>query len=552
MFAEFRCLFYLDSLMFQQMQFFQTVSRVSATAFLMMMMWLSVLMPAKTVHGQLQRGQAAGELKLSGLGDYEHVLRNYGERPGTAILFLSARCPVVEAQLAAIRDIHQKYRRKDLLFVGIISDPQQSEDEVRELMQKRGLIFPVYRDPDGAVRKRFGARVTPEIFLLNSSSELIYHGGLDQEQAYQSLELAILSLLMKVPSVVDDVQVRGTSIDAVLPQLQREDQFGRMQFSARMLFDEIPGATAFHCSSLTQAANGDLLCVWYGGTYESADDETLFLARLKPGEEKWSQPQRLISDPHQPPGNGILLLDQRKKLWLLWARLEISRPVRRGSGWNRCRLMARTSDDHGLTWSEDRPLLPEGTWAVPRNNALTLRSGRILVPVEAVIGDIEGSLFLGTSDSGEHWDVSPMVQGGSQPVLAQRPDGSLLALMRMAPRITQTESTDEGRTWSAATPTVINNPDSGISMTRLKNGHLLLVYNDSPDSRSPLNIVRSVDDGRTWEKPLELESNPGEYSYPCIVQTDDGTIHITYTFRRFGIKHVRMNETWLTEFERPN
>jgi predicted neuraminidase len=197
-------------------------------------------------------------------------------------------------------------------------------------------------------------------------------------------------------------------------------------------------------------------------------------------------------------------------------------------------------------------LLSDGIWAVPRNNPLTLRSGRILVPVEAVIGDQEGSLFLGTSDNGEHWDVSPMVSGGSQPALAQRPDGSLFALMRMAPKITQAESNDEGRTWTTALPTPINNPDSGISMTRLRNGHLLLVYNDSPDARSPLNIVRSVDDGRTWELPLVLESNPGEYSYPCIVQTDDDMIHISYTFRRFGIKHVRMNETWLTQFERPN
>lgn len=124
--------------------------------------------------------------------------------------------------------------------------------------------------------------------------------------------------------------------------------------------------------------------------------------------------------------------------------------------------------------------------------------------------------------------------------------------MRQFPKITQVESMDEGRTWSAAVPTTVNNPDSGISMTRLKNGHLLLVYNDSPEDRSPLNIVRSIDDGKTWEKPLDLETNPGEYSYPCIVQTADGMIHISYTFRRYGIKHVRMNESWLTQFEQPN
>jgi predicted neuraminidase/peroxiredoxin len=513
---------------------------------------LFTLTPVPEAQGQIRRGDAVGNLVLQGLGDYQHDLNNYAERPGTAILFLSARCPVVESQLQAIRDIHQKYRRKEILFVGVVSDPEQSAGEIREFMQKRGIIFPVYRDPDGSVRKRLDAYVTPEIFLTNSSGNLVYHGGLEHEESFASLELAILGLLMKVPVTVPDNQARGTAIDARLPQIQRADEFGQMKFSSRMIFDEAPGATAFHCSTLTQAANGDLLCLWYGGTYESADDETLFLARQRPGADEWSAPQRLISNPLQPPGNAIMFVDEKKTLWMLWARLESSRPIRRGAGWNRCRLMYRTSSDHGVSWSVDKPLLSEGIWAVPRNNPLVLRSGRILVPVEAVIGEQEGSLFLGTTDNGKHWDVSPMVIGGSQPVLTQRGDGSLLALMRMAPKITQAESTDEGRTWTAAVPTTVNNPDSGISMTRLKNGHLLLVYNDSPDARSPLNIVRSVDDGVTWEKPLVLESNPGEYSYPCIVQTEDEMIHITYTFRRFGIKHVRMNETWLTQFERPN
>ncbi|MCA9093249.1 MAG: exo-alpha-sialidase [Planctomycetaceae bacterium] len=502
--------------------------------------------------GEIQYGDPAGELTLQGLGDYQHTLNNYGERPATAIVFLSARCPVVEANYERIREIHQKYRRKDVLYVGVVSDPDQSVDEIREFMQKRGIIFPVYRDPEGKIRDRFGATVTPELFLLDREGKLTYHGGLDRDQSFQSLELATLSILLDAPAEVEDVPPHGTSIKAKLPPLPRTSPWEKMVFSSQMVFDKAPGASAFHCSTLTEATNGDLLCLWYGGTYESADDETLFLSRLKPGEVKWTPPKRIISDPQQPPGNAVLFLDGERRLWMVWARLEASRPIRRGSGWGQCRLMYRISNDHGETWSEDHPMLQEGVWGVPRNNPLVLKSGRILLPVEAVIGEKEGSVFLGTSDNGKSWEMSPLVLGGSQPALAQRADGSVLALMRQFPKITQVESMDEGRTWSAAVPTTVNNPDSGISMTRLKNGHLLLVYNDSPEDRSPLNIVRSIDDGKTWEKPLDLETNPGEYSYPCIVQTADGMIHISYTFRRYGIKHVRMNESWLTQFEQPN
>lgn len=501
---------------------------------------------------QIQYGEAAGELTLQGLGDYRHTLNNYAERPATAIVFLSARCPVVEANYERIREIHQKYRRKDVLYVGIVSDPDQSVDEIRDFMQTRGIIFPVYRDPDGKIRERFGASVTPELFLLDREGKLTYHGGLDRDQSFQSLELAILSILLNAPAEVEDIPPHGTSIAAKLPPLPRTSPWGKMSFSSQMIFDEAPGAVAFHCSTLTEAANGDLLCLWYGGSYESADDETLFLSRLKPGATSWTPPQRVISDPQQPPGNGILFLDGERRLWMVWARLEASRPIRRGEGWGKCRLMYRISNDHGESWSEDKSMLPDGIWGVPRNNPLSLQSGRILLPVEGVIGGKGGSVFLGTSDNGKTWEMSPLVSGGSQPTLAQRADGSVLALMREAPKITQVISTDEGRTWTSAVPTSVNNPDSGISMTRLKNGHLLLVYNDSPEARSPLNIVRSIDDGKTWEKPLDLETNPGEYSYPCIVQTADGMIHISYTFRRYGIKHVRMSESWLTEFEQPN
>ena len=89
-------------------------------------------------------------------------------------------------------------------------------------------------------------------------------------------------------------------------------------------------------------------------------------------------------------------------------------------------------------------------------------------------------------------------------------------------------------------------------MTHLRNGHLVLVFNDSETDRTPLSIARSLDEGRTWETPLVLESNPGEYSYPCVIQTSDGRIQATYTFRRYTIKHVELDENWLVHLDRPN
>ena len=179
----------------------------------------------------------------------------------------------------------------------------------------------------------------------------------------------------------------------------------------------------------------------------------------------------------------------------------------------------------------------------------SLADGTMVLPVEGSLDGVEGSHFMRLAPGAIVWQRAGFTSGGSQPALAQRSDGSLLALLRHSRNITEIESRDGGQTWSQARPTALKNPDSGISMRALANGHWVLVYNDSQVGRTPLSIVRSLDEGKTWEKSLQLESNPGEYSYPCIIQASDGRIHITYTFRRYAIKHVELNEDWLMHFE---
>ena len=52
-----------------------------------------------------------------------------------------------------------------------------------------------------------------------------------------------------------------------------------------------------------------------------------------------------------------------------------------------------------------------------------------------------------------------------------------------------------------------------------------------------MNVAISRD-GKKWQASLVLENGPGEYSYPAVIQTSDGLVHITYTWKRQRIKHV--------------
>ena len=90
--------------------------------------------------------------------------------------------------------------------------------------------------------------------------------------------------------------------------------------------------------------------------------------------------------------------------------------------------------------------------------------------------------------------------------------------------------------------TEMPNPNSGTDAVTLRDGRQLLVYNHNPNykGRSPLNVAVSKD-GKEWLAALVLEDEPGApngFSYPAVIQTSDGLVHVTYTWRREKIKHV--------------
>ena len=484
-------------------------------------------------------------------------INNFSERKGTAIVFLSSRCEYTDRALDAIITIHNEYRLQDFLFVGVCPNEEETGDELREYAQNNGVIFPLYRDPSGKTAKDFGATITPGVFILDSEGVIQYHGGVSQidqsgiEIWKNQLTSAVVSVLQGKAVNTSSSKILGTKIDNPGPPKEFINRFGTLSFSSELIFEKIPGAVAHHCSTITELGNGDLLCVWYGGSYESSDDQALYMSRRRKGDRNWSLPEKLVQDSIQPPGNAVVFVDNQKRVWIIWGRMESRRPIRRGGGWGDCRLMVRTSNDHGKTWSDDR-LMSESIYALPRNAPITLKDGTLIVPLSGRIEDSSGSFLLATKDDGATWSPYGFFQGGIQPTVVERDDGSLLALMRNKPTIVQSVSNDGGKTWREPIATSIPNPNAGIALRKLKNGHLVLVYNHSEKDRTPLCIRRSLDNGSTWEEPLNLESNPGEYSYPCVVQDSEGIIHITYTFRRYTIKHVEMNEDWLIHLKRPN
>ena len=309
---------------------------------------------------------------------------------------------------------------------------------------------------------------------------------------------------------------------------------------SEFIFTEAPFV---QCHASTICQSGDALVVaWFGGTREGHADVGIWISR-QTGDGPWSAPIQvadgLQSDGATHPCWNPVLFEQDKGKLLLFYKVG----PRPDAWWG----MLATSDDAGKSWSKGKRL-PDGI-AGPIKNKPVLVDGQLLCP-SSTEHDGWRVHFEISGDRAETWGKTDSVNdpkslSAIQPAVLKHLDGRLQALCRSkAGSIAQTWSEDGGKTWSALETTNLPNPNSGIDAVSLRNSWHLLVYNHvsaSPGkwggARSPLNIALS-EDGKTWRAGLVLENEPGEYSYPAVIQTIDNLVHITYTWKRTRIKHV--------------
>lgn len=299
-----------------------------------------------------------------------------------------------------------------------------------------------------------------------------------------------------------------------------------------------------HASTLTQTSSGTILCAWFAGTEEGANDVAIWLSTFD--ESKWSTPRKIAETNDIPCWNPVLFTMPSKEILLFY---KAGKTPQQWSG------LLKRSLDEGIHWSEAENL-PAGVIGPAKNKPLLLSDGTLLCG-----SSIESWLRWGcwidiTSDSGLTWNKSSPINypnkiptkcyfddvlfGIIQPTLFFGKEGAikLLARSRQIGFICTAESHDQGKTWSAATPIDLPNPNSAIDAVNILDGRVALVYNHSKENRYPLNIATSKDGGLTWETEIVLEKDPGEYSYPSVIQTMDENIHITYTWNRKCIKHI--------------
>ena len=313
-----------------------------------------------------------------------------------------------------------------------------------------------------------------------------------------------------------------------------------------------------HASTIAETKNG-LVAAWFAGTNEKDPDVGIWFSRLHNG--NWSIPIEVAngvqnSKKRYPTWNPVLFQPKKGPLMLFY---KVGPDPRHWWG------MLITSDDEGKSWSEPVKL-GKGPFdhllGPVKNKPVQLEDGTIICASSSESKDKWRVHFEISKDIGQTWKVVGPINDGVefdaiQPSVLFHPDGKLQILCRTKQGvISESWSEDNGKTWSHMEATSLPNPNSGTDAVTLKDGTHLLVYNHIKPSktwgsRSKLNIAVS-NDGINWYAAVLLENDQdkdSEYSYPAVIQTKDGKIHITYTWNRKLVKHVIVDPSKITTKE---
>ena len=162
-------------------------------------------------------GQPVANFKLPDVNGKEQTLESIKGKNGTVLIFISAQCPMVKAYAERIEKLAQDYRARGVNVVGINSNATESIDYMKEQIANEKFSFVVLKDKGNKIADMLGAERTPEVYFLDASSKLVYHGRIDNHRdvtLVQSNDLrdAIEATLSGKPVVKAEAAAFGCTI----------------------------------------------------------------------------------------------------------------------------------------------------------------------------------------------------------------------------------------------------------------------------------------------------------------------------------------------------
>lgn len=360
-----------------------------------------------------------------------------------------------------------------------------------------------------------------------------------------------------------------------------------------------------HAASLVELKDGRMRAFWFSGSREGAKDVEIHSAVFDSVQGVWSAEQAIATREGTERsllryvsklGNPVAGRAADGTLWLYYVTVSMG-------GWAGSSITAMTSTDEGATWSPARRLITS-----PFLNISTLVKGTPFLYSDGSMGLPVYHEFISKFGEILHFDQTEKLidkqrltaggEGALQPVVLAQSSTDALALMRYSGasvphRVISVSTHDGGQHWTAPAKSPLSNPDAALSAVTLADGRLLAVLNNQEQGRDALSLMISADGGSSWKNIYQIEDQRGqptdvahflktieslvkdtdaktaadsrdyvesaqaqvcngnscrfEFSYPYLIQAQDGNFHLVYTWNRSFIKHVTFTPAWLEQ-----
>jgi len=390
---------------------------------------------------------------------------------------------------------------------------------------------------------------------------------------HRALWCGLLLLPVLIGSGSAPAQNAGTRLPLLDPSVARladgvERRNANLQATETYLPILYPSS---HAANLLELKNGDVLCVWFSGTWEGQSGVGIVVSRRPHGSRNWGAPALIDRQAGASYQNPVLFQEPDGTIDLYHSTQQAD------AGEANAHVLHLVSKDNGVTWTQPALLFGE-PGAFTRHPVVILKDGSWLLPLTYIaaagIGkgpETDFSVAEISQDQGVTWTECVMAgtQGRIQPSIVSLAPGHLLAFFRSrASDFIYRSTSSDGCIWSPATATILPNNNASVQAFRLRDGHVVMAFDNSSKSsangglRKPLSVALSLDGGNTWPYARDVEEGrpgyglaeqspkePGreEYSYPSIMETRKGEILVAYTYCRQTIKVVSITEDWIRQ-----
>lgn len=187
--------------------------KLTLAAFALMLTFISAA-PAQSPG--LNIGQVAPDFALKDVQGKTHALKDYRGKI-VIVGFFSTQCPIVNAYHERIRALARDYSARGVALLGIYPNSNEPRTAIKARAAEQKFNFPVLKDEGSATADLYHAQSTPEMFVVDGTGRLRYHGRIDNSPELprvkrHDLRAALDELLAGQPVSVTETRAFGCQI----------------------------------------------------------------------------------------------------------------------------------------------------------------------------------------------------------------------------------------------------------------------------------------------------------------------------------------------------